>query len=91
VLKAGMQGAGIHVLGHSPLFDAPQPLEAGMFDDIEYEFTGNGNEAVNRVVKDFLFVQSERVVEWLVVVAKVEGNLMKIHIFFPISSPPFPE
>ena len=49
-------GPGVHQVGHADLFDAPKPLEIRVLDDIEMQFVGDADEAINRVVEDFLFV-----------------------------------
>ena len=54
--KACMVGARIHQVGHADLFDAPKPLEIRVFDDVEMQFVGDADEAINRIVEDFLFV-----------------------------------
>ena len=57
VRKARVVGARIHQIGHADLFDAPKPLEIRMFDNVEMQFVWDADEAVNRVVEDFLFVR----------------------------------
>ena len=52
-----MQRAGIYVLRQASLFNAPQPLEIRMLDDVENEIAGNGNESVYRIIENFLFIR----------------------------------
>ena len=54
--KTGVVGSRIHQIGHTDLLDTPKSLEIRMLDDIEMQFIGDADEAVNGVVEDFLFV-----------------------------------
>ena len=53
MVEAGMQGPGIHQVGHAQLTDPPQALEPGMLDKVEEQRVANGDEAVYRVVEYF--------------------------------------
>ena len=57
MMKACMQSAGIHQMGHSQLLDVTQSLEVRMLNKIEYQFCGDADKTVYRIVYDFLFIQ----------------------------------
>ena len=54
--KAGVVGSWVHQIGHADLLDAPKPLEIWMLDNIKMQFVWDTDEAINRIVEDFLFV-----------------------------------
>jgi len=58
VLKAGMESARVDKVGKSELLDVPQTLEVRMRNNIEDQLTFDVNKAVERIINDFLFVQS---------------------------------
>ena len=57
MLKTGMKGAWVYVIGKPKLLNVTKALKVRMRDNIEDEFPGNGDKSVNRVVDDLLFVQ----------------------------------
>ena len=58
VMKTGMQRAGINQVRHAQLFNVSQPLKIWVLYQVENQVGGDADEAVNRVVYYFLFVQS---------------------------------
>ncbi len=56
MMKSGVVGAWVYEVRHAHLRNAPQPLKIGMFHNIEHEFGGNGNKAVDRIVYNFTLV-----------------------------------
>src|SRR5690554_2265454 len=56
VLKAGMGGTRIYEWRHAQLLDPAQALQVGVFDEVEKQFARYVDEAVDRVVDDFLFI-----------------------------------
>ena len=55
--KARVVGTRIHQIGHADLFDASMSLKIWMFDDVEMQLVRDADEAIDRVVEDFLFVR----------------------------------
>ena len=52
-----MKCTGINQLSESKLLYASQTLEVAMLDHIEDEIIWNINEAIDRIINNFLFVQ----------------------------------
>lgn len=57
VVKARVVGTGINVIGQSELRDSAQPLKIRMLNEVENQVKGNGDEAVNRVVENLMFIE----------------------------------
>lgn len=53
-----MESARVDKVGKSELLDVPQTLEVRMRNNIEDQLTFDVNKAVERIINDFLFVQS---------------------------------
>ena len=53
-----MGGRRVDVIGQAELLDPPEPLEPGMFDQVEDGIVGDGDEPVNGVIDVFAFVSS---------------------------------
>ena len=53
MMKTRMQRPRIDVVRHTQLLDPSKTLEIRMLDEVEQNAVGNGDEAVNRVVKYF--------------------------------------
>ena len=49
-------GARIHQVGHADLLDASKTLEIRVFNNVEMQLVRDADEAIDRVVEDFLFV-----------------------------------
>lgn len=56
-MKARVVGTGINVIGQSELRDSAQPLKIRMLNEVENQVKGNGDEAVNRVVENLMFIE----------------------------------
>jgi len=57
VVKARVVGTGINVIGQPELRDSAQPLKIRMLNEVENQVKGNGDEAVNRVVENLMFIE----------------------------------
>ena len=58
VMKAVVHGTGIHQMRQPQLRDPAQALNERVIHQIECEFVLNGDESVDRIVQDFVFVVS---------------------------------
>ena len=58
MVKTGMQRAGVNQVCHAQLFDVSQPLKIWVLYQVENQVGGDADEAVNRVVYYFLFIQN---------------------------------
>ena len=56
VVEARVQRPRVHKTREAELLDAPQPLEIRVFDEVKQELRRDGNETVNRVVENLLFI-----------------------------------
>jgi hypothetical protein len=56
VLKAGMLGGGVNIIGQTELFNMAEPLKIGVRDNIEDQFRWDGDKSINGIVNDLLFV-----------------------------------
>lgn len=56
VVKTCVQSPGIHQMRHAKLLDAPKTLHVRVFYEVKNELVGYGNESVNRIVENLLFV-----------------------------------
>lgn len=59
-MKARMMRARINVVGKPKLVDSAQPLKIRMLNQVENQLKGNGDETVNRVVENFVFVDERQ-------------------------------
>lgn len=57
VVKARVMGTGINVIGQTELRDSAQPLKIRMLNEVENQVKRNGDEAVNRVVENLMFIE----------------------------------
>jgi len=62
MVKPGVQRTGVDKMCHSELFDVPQPLKIGMGNQVKDQLRGYINESVDRIIYDFLFVQSLKII-----------------------------
>ncbi len=58
MMKPGMQSARVNKIAEAQLFYIPQPLKVRMLNQVMDQITLYGDESVDRVVNDFLFIQS---------------------------------
>ena len=58
MMETGMQSAGVNQMGHPQLFNVAQALKVWVIYQVIHQFGWYADEPVNRVVYDFLFVQS---------------------------------
>ncbi len=57
MLKPGVNGARINQIGDAQLFNVPQALKPWVRNDVEDKITSDVDEAVERIVDNFLLVQ----------------------------------
>ena len=57
MLETRVHGARINVIRQSKLFDMPQPLKVRMWNNVEDQVAWNGDETIDRIVDDFLFIR----------------------------------
>ena len=55
-MKAGVLRAWVNQIAEAKLLDVPKPLKIRMLDQIIDQLAADGDEPVNGVVDDFLFV-----------------------------------
>ncbi len=51
MVKARVQRSRVHIMRHTHLPNAPQPLEIGVINNLEQKTFGHRNETVHRVVE----------------------------------------
>ncbi len=57
MIKSCVARSGINKFAEPELPYPAQALKPGMLNDVEYDFEGNGNKSVNRVVNELSFIQ----------------------------------
>ena len=57
MMKTCVQSTGINQICEAKLLYSPQALKITMLNDVEDEIVGYIDESVNRIIKNFLFVQ----------------------------------
>jgi len=60
VVEARMQRPRVHEAGEPELLNAPQPLKVPVLNEVEEKLRRDSDEAVDRVVENFLFVHTGR-------------------------------
>ena len=58
MVKPGMKGTGIYKISQAELFDPAQSLEVSVLYDVKYQITVYIYEPINRIIKNFLFIQN---------------------------------
>ncbi len=57
MMKSRVNGTRINKVGDPKLFDSSEPLNIRVLNNVVDQFVWDGNESVNGIVNDFLFVQ----------------------------------
>lgn len=56
MVKSGVQSARINQASEAQLSDPPKSLKEGVFYDLKDQITGYRDEAIDRIIDDFIFV-----------------------------------